>query len=79
MSESQQIFKLSTGVIFAAGYANKLRRVALAVLGNNVPRDIIINEISKLNQELYKEIVEKMKIEKEIQSKLPSMQFTINR
>ncbi len=57
-------YELSTGVTIAARYADKLRRVALVVLGKAIPRDVIVRDISELNRALYEEIVNKMKIDK---------------
>ncbi|MFP3190297.1 MAG: DUF2258 domain-containing protein [Thermoproteota archaeon] len=64
MGEAQQVVKISTGVVVAAIFADKLRRTILAALGKNVPKDILIAEVAKLNQELYKKIVEEMKTDK---------------
>ncbi len=57
-------FQISTGVIIAARYADKLRRVALVALSKYVPRDVIIRDISELNKQLYHEIVEVRKLSK---------------
>lgn len=57
-------YQLSTGVIIAARYADKLRRVALVALGKMVPKEVIIRDIAELNKELYHEIVEKRKLGK---------------
>ncbi len=57
-------FQITTGVIIAARYADKLRRVALVALGKYVPKDIIIRDVAELNKELYHEIVEKRKLGK---------------
>lgn len=64
MSETQQTIRISTGVVVAAIFADKLRRTILAALGKSVPRDLLIAETAKLNQELYKKIVEEMKADK---------------
>ena len=52
-------YQITTGVIIAARYADKLRRVALVALGKYVPKDVIIRDIAELNKQLYHEIVEK--------------------
>ena len=57
-------FQLSTGLIIAARYANKLRRVALVSLGNSVPKDVIIRDISEINKKLFDELITKNKIDK---------------
>jgi len=57
-------FELSTGLIIAARYADKLRRVALVAFNKIAPRDIIIRDISELNKQLYTKIVEEMKVDK---------------
>jgi len=57
-------FELSTGLIIAARYADKLRRVALVSLSKMVPRDIIIRDVSEFNKNLYDKIVNQMKIDK---------------
>jgi len=57
-------FELSTGLIIAARYADKLRRVALVAFSKIAPRDIIIRDISELNKQLYTKIVEEMKVNK---------------
>ena len=57
-------YQISTGVIIAARYADKLRRVALVALGKLIPKEVIIRDIAELNKELYHEIVEKRKLGK---------------
>ncbi|MCI2414516.1 MAG: DUF2258 domain-containing protein [Candidatus Aramenus sp.] len=52
-------FELSTGLIIAARYADKLRRVALVALSKIAPRDVIIRDISELNKKLFDEITQK--------------------
>ncbi|EWG06824.1 MAG: hypothetical protein ASUL_07619 [Candidatus Aramenus sulfurataquae] len=52
-------FELSTGLIIAARYADKLRRVALVALSKIAPRDVIIRDISELNKKLFEEITQK--------------------
>ncbi len=56
--------ELRTGVIPAARYADKLRRVALAVFKGVAPKEVIIRDVSELNKQLFKKIVEEMKCEK---------------
>lgn len=61
---SENRFELSTGLIIAARYADKLRRVALVALGKMVPKDVIIRDVSEFNKSLYDVIVNQMKIDK---------------
>lgn len=56
--------ELSTGLIIAARYADKLRRVALVAFSKMVPRDIIVRDIAELNKQLYDVIVNQMKLDK---------------
>lgn len=56
-------FEISTGLIIAARYADKLRRVSLVSLSKMVPKDIIIRDVSELNKKLYDEIINR-KIDK---------------
>ncbi|RLI26803.1 DUF2258 domain-containing protein [Candidatus Bathyarchaeota archaeon] len=56
--------ELRTGVIPAALYANKLRKVALAIFRDRVPRDIVLRDVAKLNQMLYRRLVEELKLSK---------------
>ncbi len=62
--QGKTAFQLSTGLIIAARYANKLRRVALVSLGNSVPKDVIIRDISEINKKLFDELITKNKIDK---------------
>ncbi len=62
--EGKTTFQLSTGLIIAARYANKLRRVALVSLSNSVPKDVIIRDISEINKKLFDELINKNKIDK---------------
>ena len=57
-------YQISTGVIIAARYADKLRRVALVALGKYVPKDVVIRDVAELNKQLYHEIVEQRKLGK---------------
>lgn len=57
-------FELSTGIIVAARFADKLRRVALVAFGKMVDRNVVLRDVAELNQELYEEIVNKRKIGK---------------
>ncbi|MCY0859270.1 MAG: DUF2258 domain-containing protein [Sulfolobaceae archaeon] len=57
-------FELSTGLIIAARYADKLRRVALVAFSKIAPKDVILRDVSELNKQLYEEIVNKRKIDK---------------
>lgn len=57
-------YELSTGLIIAARYADKLRRVAFVALGKIIPKEIIVRDIAELNKQLYEEIVNKMKVNK---------------
>lgn len=64
-SEAEEIIvELRTGVIPTAIYANKLRRAAFVLLGKYVPKDVIMRDITVLNQELYHKLVEEMKLGK---------------
>ena len=56
--------ELSTGLIIAARYADKLRRVALVAFSKMVPRDIILRDIAELNKQLYDILVNQMKLDK---------------
>ena len=57
-------FELSTGLIVAVRFADKLRRVALVAFSKLVDKNVIIRDVSELNQKLYDEIVNKRKIDK---------------
>ncbi|MGC9104965.1 MAG: DUF2258 domain-containing protein [Thermoprotei archaeon] len=57
-------FELSTGIIIAARYADKLRRVALVAFGKMVDKNVILRDVAELNQELYEELVNKRKVGK---------------
>ncbi len=64
-AESEHVtIELRTGVIPTAIYANKLRRVAFVLLGKQVPKDVIMRDITELNQNLYHKLVEEMKLDK---------------
>ncbi|MCS7103963.1 MAG: DUF2258 domain-containing protein [Thermofilaceae archaeon] len=52
--------ELRTGIIPAARFADKIRRVALAAFKGYAPRDVIIRDVSEFNQQLYELIVKKM-------------------
>ncbi len=56
--EGGEVIEIRSGVIPAARYADKLRRVALVALRNVAPKDVIIRDVSELNRHLYKIIVE---------------------
>ncbi|PVU77785.1 DUF2258 domain-containing protein [Sulfolobus islandicus] len=60
----QNKFELSTGLIIAARYADKLRRVALVAFSKIAPKEVIIRDVSELNKQLYAKIVEEMKLGK---------------
>ncbi|QGA54241.1 DUF2258 domain-containing protein [Sulfolobus sp. E5-1-F] len=60
----QNKFELSTGLIIAARYADKLRRVALVAFSKIAPKEVIIRDVSELNKQLYSKIVEEMKLGK---------------
>lgn len=66
-------FELSTGLIIAARFADKLRRVAIVALSKMAPKDVIIRDVSELNMRLHNEIVEKRKI-----GKLDIIKITVN-
>jgi Uncharacterized protein conserved in archaea len=57
-------FELSTGIIVAARFADKLRRVALVAFGKMVDKNVVLRDVAELNQQLYEEIVNKRKIGK---------------
>ncbi|MCQ4343278.1 MAG: DUF2258 domain-containing protein [Sulfolobaceae archaeon] len=57
-------FELSTGIIVAARFADKLRRVALVAFGKMVDKSVVLRDVAELNQQLYEEIVNKRKIGK---------------
>jgi hypothetical protein len=63
-TSSLEKFELRTGVIPVALYADKLRKVALAVFKNLAPRDVILRDVAKLNQILYGKLVEELKLGK---------------
>lgn len=56
--------ELRTGIIPAARFADKIRRVALATFKGYVPRDIIIRDVAEFNRKLYDIIVNEMKCSK---------------
>ncbi|MFN3622200.1 MAG: single- stranded DNA-binding family protein, partial [Nitrososphaerales archaeon] len=62
--QSFEKVELRTGVIPAALYAGKLRKVALAVFRSLAPRDVILRDVAKLNQTLYGKLVEELKLSK---------------
>lgn len=62
--QSSEKVELRTGVIPVALYADKLRKVALAVFKTSVPRDVILRDVAKLNQMLYGKLVEELKLSK---------------
>lgn len=64
LAEVKTAFQISTGLIIAARYANKLRRVALVSLSKVVPKDIIIRDISEINKKLFDELITNKKIDK---------------
>jgi len=57
-------FELSTGIIVAARFADKLRRAALVAFGKMVDKNVVLRDVAELNKELYEEIVNKRKIGK---------------
>jgi hypothetical protein len=63
-TSSSEKVELRTGVIPVALYADKLRKVALAVFKNLAPRDVILRDVAKLNQTLYGKLVEELKLGK---------------
>ena len=56
--------ELRTGIIPAARFADKMRRVALAAFKGYAPRDVIIRDVSEFNRRLYDIIVNQMKCSK---------------
>ncbi len=63
-SEKSKTVELRTGIIPAARYADKLRRVAIAAFKDVAPIDVIIRDVSELNKRLFKIIAEERKYEK---------------
>jgi hypothetical protein len=57
-------FELSTGLIIAARYADKLRRVALVAFSKLAPKDVVVRDIAELNKQLYDVLVNQYKIGK---------------
>lgn len=62
--KAPQTVELRTGIIPAARYADKLRRATLAAFKAVAPREIILRDVAEFNKELYKKIVEELKIDK---------------
>jgi len=56
--------ELRTGIIPAARFADKMRRVALAAFKGYAPREVIIRDVAEFNKKLYDIIVNQMKCEK---------------
>jgi len=56
--------ELRTGIIPAARFADKVRRVTLAAFKKTAPRDVIVRDVAEFNKALYETIVNKMKCEK---------------
>jgi len=52
--------ELRTGIIPAARFADKIRRVALAAFKGYAPREVIIRDVSEFNRQLYDIVVNKM-------------------
>jgi len=52
--------ELRTGIIPAARFADKIRRVALAAFKGYAPREVIVRDVSEFNRHLYDIIVNKM-------------------
>lgn len=52
--------ELRTGIIPAARFADKIRRVALAAFKGYAPRDVIVRDVSEFNKRLYDIIVNKL-------------------
>lgn len=49
-------FELRTGVIVAARFADKLRRIAFAVFSHTVPRDEVLRAVADLNRSVYERL-----------------------
>lgn len=49
-------FELRTGVIVAARFADKLRRIAFAVFSHTVPRDEVLRAVADLNRGIYERL-----------------------
>lgn len=56
---SPRLIEISTGLIIAARFADKIRRTMFAVFGKVLPKEIILQDTSKFNQQLYKIMIEK--------------------
>ena len=56
--------ELSTGVIRASRFADKMRRVVIAAFNRIAPIDVILRDVGEFNKKLYQEIVEKRKYSK---------------
>lgn len=62
--KATRTLELRTGIIPAARFAVKVRRVALAAFRKYAPREVVIRDVSEFNKKLYDLIVNKMKCEK---------------
>ncbi len=60
---SSKEVEVSTGLIIAARYADKIRRAIFAIFGKVLPTEIILRDVAEFNKKLYDEIV-KRKIDK---------------
>lgn len=52
--------ELRTGIIPAARFADKIRRVALAAFKGYAPREVIVRDVAEFNKQLFDIIVNKM-------------------
>jgi hypothetical protein len=58
-----KVVEVSTGLIIAARFADKIRRIMFAVFGKILPEDVILRDVSEFNKKLYKIMVDR-KIDK---------------
>ena len=56
--------ELSTGVIRAVRFTDKIRRVVIAAFSRIAPLEVILRDVGEFNKKLYDEIVEKRKYKK---------------
>ncbi len=54
-----KVVEVSTGLIIAARFADKIRRIIFAVFGKILSEDIILRDVSEFNRKLYKIMVER--------------------
>ena len=54
-----QVVQLSTGLILAYRFADKVRRILFAVYGKVVPKEVILKSAAEINKRIYDILVEK--------------------